>query len=249
MIEFTAKLADIPIHISALYPETQVFLRKYLCEEPAVFSVQIQDEDIDYEREKSVQESMITGCKPVTYPSPYLETLAVYRKIAEEMLDRDVLLFHGSAIAVDGEVYLFTAKSGVGKSTHVRLWREYFGSRAVMVNDDKPLLKMTEDGVMVYGTPWDGKHRLSNPIALPLKALISLGRDQYNHVEPTDAKTIFPILLQQSYTSQDPIRMTKVLSMLGHMGSHVALYRLGCNMEPDAARVAYEGMQRKDEEK
>jgi serine kinase of HPr protein (carbohydrate metabolism regulator) len=56
----------------------------------------------------------------------------------------DTFLFHGSAIAVDGVGYLFTAKSGTGKSTHARLWRELLGARAVMVNDDKPLLRVTE---------------------------------------------------------------------------------------------------------
>lgn len=52
-----------------------------------------------------------------------------YRKIAEKLVQYDVMLFHGSAVAVDGIGYLFTAKSGTGKSTHTRLWREYFGDR------------------------------------------------------------------------------------------------------------------------
>lgn len=247
MTEFTVKLADIPIRICALYPETKMFLRGYLCEEAEAFSVWVKEVDIDFERQKSLQDSIREGRKPVDYPASYLETLAVYRKIAEQMLDYDVLLFHGSAVAVDGEVYLFTARSGTGKSTHVRLWREYFGDRAVMVNDDKPLLRITEQGVIVYGTPWDGKHHLSTPIALPLKALVILNRDSYNHIEPTEVQTAFPILLQQSYHSPDPIRMMKVLSILERMGSLAEIYQLGCNMEQEAAKVAYEGMQGKDE--
>lgn len=245
MTEFVAKLADIPIAISAQYSETKEFLRDYLCDEPAVFSVRIENQDIEFEQEKSIQESVVLGQNPIAYPATYLETLAVYRKIAEQLLDHDVLLFHGSAIAVDGEVYLFTARSGTGKSTHVRLWREYLKDRAVMVNDDKPLLRMTDQGVMVYGTPWDGKHRLSNPIALPLKALVILKRDSHNHIEPIGIESAFPILLQQSYHSADPVRMTKVLSMLEHLGCQAKLYELGCNMEPEAARIAYEGMQGK----
>ena len=64
-----------------------------------------------------------------------METLAVYRKMA----DYDTVLLHGSAIAVDDEGYFFTAKSGTGKSTHARLWREMLGDRAVMINDDNRL--------------------------------------------------------------------------------------------------------------
>ena len=51
---------------------------------------------------------------------------------------------------------LFTVKNRTGKSIHTKFWREVFGERAVMVNDDKPLLKLTEDGVLACGTPWDG---------------------------------------------------------------------------------------------
>lgn len=75
------------------------------------------------------------------YSLSYLETLAVYRKIVTRLVFSDILLIHGSAIAVDGKAYLFTAPSGTGKSTHTRMWREYFKDRAVMVNDDKPLNK------------------------------------------------------------------------------------------------------------
>lgn len=246
MTEFTAKLADIPIAIAAQYPETKTFLRDYLCEEPPAFEVRIRPEDIEFEQEKSIQEAQRLGERPVRYSPAYLETLAVYRQIAEQILDYGVLLFHGSAIAVDGHVYLFTAKSGTGKSTHVRLWREYLGERSVMVNDDKPLLKITEQGVMVYGTPWDGKHHLSNPIALPLKALVILKRDSHNHIEPVKADAAFPALLTQSYCPKEPMRMIRVLSMLDCLGRQAELYELGCNMEPEAAKVAYEGMQAKE---
>lgn len=37
---------------------------------------------------------------------------------------------------------------------------------AVMLDDDKPLLRITKDGVIAYGTPWDGKHRLSESKAV-----------------------------------------------------------------------------------
>ena len=58
------------------------------------------------------------------YSDIYLETMAVYRKIENKMLDYDTILFQGPAVAVDGAAYLFTAKSGTGKSTHMRLRRE-----------------------------------------------------------------------------------------------------------------------------
>jgi hypothetical protein len=173
-----------------------------------------------------------------------LETLAVYRKICTELLKRDTLLFHGSVIAVDGEGYLFTAKSGTGKSTHTSLWRQEFGERAEMINDDKPLLKIAGDTVLVCGTPWNGKHRLGCNKIVPLKAICILERDTDNHIHRISAQEALPMLFQQSFRTGEPVGMVRLLDLLETIMSRTKIYRLGCNMNPEAARVAFEGMQK-----
>ncbi|MBR2555280.1 MAG: hypothetical protein IKE94_10500, partial [Aeriscardovia sp.] len=168
--------------------------------------------------------------------------LAVYRQIAEKMPAYDIVLCHGSAVAVDGQAYLFIAKSGTGKSTHTRLWRELLGERAVMVNDDKPLVHVTDAGAVVYGTPWDGKHHLSRNIDVPLKAVCILTRGAENRIEPVTPAEAFPMLMQQVYRPADPASLSKTLNLIEKLAASVSLWRLSCNMELDAARVAYEGM-------
>lgn len=208
------------------------------------FSIATTQSDIDFEREKSAREDTKEGIPIRQFSDAYLETLAVYRKIADHLLSCDTLLFHGSVIAVDGEGYLFTAKSGTGKSTHTRLWREYFGERAVMVNDDKPLLHITDSGVTAYGTPWDGKHRLSTNIAVPLKGICILTRDAKNHIEPVEPHAVYPLIVQQTNRSLSADGMKQTLSLIDRMLHVVPVYRLGCNMDIEAAKVAYEGMNR-----
>ncbi len=159
---------------------------------------------IDYEREKSAREDEIEGI-PTTrqFSDSYLEELAVYRKIAEEMINYDTVLFYGSVIAIDGIGYLFTAKSGTGKSTHTRFWRKYFRDRTVMVNDDKPLIKITDSSVTAYGTPYNGKHRLGSNIFVPLKAICILTRSAENHINKIIGKQAYPMMLQQVYRPAD----------------------------------------------
>ena len=210
----------------------------------SVTRIRITQSDIDFEREKSAGEDIKEGIPIRHFSDAYLETLAVYRKIADRLLSCDTLLFHGSVIAVDGEGYLFTAKSGTGKSTHTRLWREYFGERAVMVNDDKPLLRITDSGVTAYGTPWDGKHRLSTNTAVPLKGICILARDTTNHIEPVEPHAVYPLIVQQTNRSLSADGMKQTLSLIDRMLNVVPVYRLGCNMDIEAARVAYEGMNR-----
>lgn len=211
----------------------------------SVTRIRITQSDIDFEREKSAREDIKEGIPIRRFSDAYLETLAVYRKIADCLLSCDTLLFHGSVIAVDGEGYLFTAKSGTGKSTHTRLWREYFGERAVMVNDDKPLLRITDSGVTVYGTPWDGKHRLSTNIAVPLKGICILTRNAKNHIEPVEPHAVYPLIVQQTNRSLSADGMKHTLSLIDRMLHVVPVYRLCCNMDIEVARVAYEGMNRR----
>ena len=210
----------------------------------SVTRIRITQSDIDFEREKSAREDIKESIPIRRFSDAYLETLAVYRKIADCLLSCDTLLFHGSVIAVDGEGYLFTAKSGTGKSTHTRLWREYFGERAVMVNDDKPLLHITDSGVTAYGTPWDGKHRLSTNIAVPLKGICILTRNAKNHIEPVEPHAVYPLIVQQTNRSLSADGMKHTLSLIDRMLHVVPVYRLCCNMDIEAARVAYEGMNR-----
>lgn len=240
---FHIGLAGQVIKIEPFSRRLRSFCRDYLTDGPGAFSIRIEAKDIAFEREKAAREDAIEGIPPRRFSDAYLETLAAYRKIAENLLEYDTLLCHGSTIAVDGLGYLFTARSGTGKSTHTRLWRERFGSRAVMVNDDKPLLKVTGGGVLAYGTPWDGKHHLSENISVPLKAICILERSETNHIQPISGGEACPMLLQQIHRPAEADKLIKTLSLADALLKQVKFYRLGCNQEPSAAQVAYDGMQ------
>ena len=234
MITDRYEFAGKTVEVNSLHEAVHRYCAAYRTDAPADFSVTISQEDIEYERARE---------ETPGHADAYLEELAVYRKVSEKMPYYDTILFHGSVIAVDGAAYVFTAKSGTGKSTHTALWRRLFGDRAVMVNDDKPLLHVG-DVVTAYGTPYDGKHKLSNKIAVPIKAVCILERAEENSIVKITRSEAYPMLVQQAYRPVDIAAMQKTLSLIDKMVDSVDLYRLGCNMDPDAARVAYEGMNR-----
>lgn len=230
------------VRITSFYEDVHRLCRAYRTCGEAQISVEITPADIAYERERPDTVRLIEQRSAAVVHDGYLETLAVYRRLSEQIVFDDTVLFHGSAVAVDGVTYLFTAASGTGKSTHTALWRRYFGERALMVNDDKPLLHVTEQGVTVFGTPWDGKHHRSSNIALPLRAICVLTRSEENHIRPLTPREAYPYLLQQILRPRSADGLKKTLELLNTLCTKVPQYLLGCNMEPDAARVAYEGM-------
>lgn len=242
MFQGVYKFANHCICLKSIYEQVQLLCADYRTAEPAEATLSITPEDIDFEREAARLEHEKEGLPPADFTPEYLETTAVYRKMANLMLQWDVLLFHGSAVAVDGKCYLFAAKSGTGKSTHTRLWRKTFGERAFMVNDDKPLLHITEKGVQLFGTPWDGKHHLSRNTSCPLQALCFLERGETNRIKKADPSQMIKRLLTQSFIPKDFQLRLKALALLDTLCKQVPFYELHCNMDPEAAVVAYRGM-------
>lgn len=244
----TYLLAGVAVSIESVYDEVHRMCASYATTSDPVIHVATTMADVEEEGRLSDEERAAEGLPEYHFEPSYLETLAVYRRIADAMLERGVMLMHGSVIAVDGEGYMFTALSGTGKSTHVRLWRRLFGPRAVMVNDDKPLVRVTTDQgepldrPRVYGTPWDGKHHLSTNIDVPLRALVVLRRGEQNEIHPISVQEAFSTLLQQTYRREDALSTIRTMQLLSALSKRIGLYELHCNMDPEAARVAYEGI-------
>ena len=236
------QVAGMNISISGRSSLLAGYFRGYESNEPGRIQIAVDANDIVYEREKSLREDLLEGIKPREFPEEYLEFIAVQRKLSEIFFDYNILLFHGSVVAVDGEAYLFTAKSGTGKSTHTRLWREVFGPRAVMVNDDKPFLEIRDDHVVVHGSPWNGKHRLGENISLPLKAICILERGEENRIRSIRPREALTMLMQQSQRPQDRRKLPLYLDLVDKLSSRVSFYRMACNMDPSAAVIAYETM-------
>ena len=238
------KVAGCVFDVKATYDMVPRLLESFKDDGDPEMTIEILQEEIDHERELSLQMDPDTD-----YSDRYLESLALLRKLSIRLLQEDVLLMHGSAVAVDGEVYIFTAKSGTGKSTHARLWRELLGERVIMVNDDKPFLKFG-DKIMVCGTPWNGKHNLGTNTMLPLKAICLIEQAKENSIKEITFVDELPALIQQIYIpTKDANTAGKALELADKVFSGVKLYKLGANMEPDAAKLSYETMSGKVLEK
>lgn len=200
-------------------------------QEKPSFDISVTEEEVDRE-----------GVSEDEKYREYLESLALYRKLCEKMLDYDTFLFHCSAIEVEGKAYLFAAPSGTGKSTHTRMWREYFGEKAVMINDDKPLLKVRQDGIYVCGTPWNGKHHLDTNKIVPIQGICLLERGSENHIEKIAALDAYPGLYRQTYRPADREKMVRTLALLRQLTERVSIYRMQCTISQDAAIMAWNAM-------
>ena len=242
MAEFRLKIAGHTGTVTSLFESTPQYLKAYLTEETPEFAVTVTRENIAFEQAVLLEEAHRDGFKPRVFTDPFLERAAIQRAFAEFLFSYNTLLFHGSAIAVDGEGYLFTAHSGTGKSTHTRLWMQAFGNRAVMVNDDKPFLQLDEDRVWLCGSPWSGKHGLDANIRVPLKGLCILERGAENRIARISAAEALPMLQKQAYRPLEEHKETAFLQLVDRLSQAVPLWKMACNKTPDAAHIAFEAM-------
>ncbi len=242
MIKGTYKIAEHTFELVTQFEYTHKMCEGYKTDEKPAFFLETDSDDVFFEREKSDREAEYEGRKPTVYADDYLESLAVLRKLANILLDDGFLLFHGTSLALDGEGYIFTAKSGTGKSTHAHFWRKTFGERVVMINDDKPILKVTDGGVTVFGSPWNGKHGIGNNTSAPLKSLAILHRGEKNEVVATDKNEAFGMLLQQSYRPNDSVALAKLLPLIDKLAERVSLYKVYCNLDDITATEIFSGM-------
>lgn len=158
------------------------------------------------------------------------------------LIDFDGLMIHSSAVLYKDGVYLFSADSGTGKSTHTQLWLKAFGEEAQILNDDKPAIRIIDGKVYAYGTPWSGKTNLNVNTKAELKGICFIERGEKNEIQKVDAGQVIGDLLKQTIRPTDAQRMNKLLDNVNELLSHVSVYRMKCNMDVEAAHVAYEGM-------
>ena len=244
MAEFLLKIAGQTARVHALFESTPQYFRAYLTQDCPAFSITVTPEDLVFEQARLKEEALREGMRTRIFPDPFLERSVIQQKFAQALLHHDILLLHGSTVAADGKAYLFTAKCGTGKSTHTRLWRELLGSRAVMVNDDKPFLRITTEGVLACGSPWSGKHGLDNNITVPLSGICILERGTENRICPITVQEALPFL----YTQCDPPEDTNLFSHHRHLmetlAQRVPLWYMQCNKEIGAAQTAFDTMKK-----
>lgn len=170
----------------------------------------------------------------------YIETGASFYN---QLLNFDAMLLHASAVILDGWAYLFSAPSGTGKSTHTTLWRTVFGEeRALILNDDKPAIRLENGRFYAYGTPWSGKTDMNINRRVPLAGICMLGRGEHNEIEPFTGVEAIHDLMEQTLRPKDPAKLMKLLELVDKLFTEVPVWKMKCNMDPEAARVSYEAM-------
>ena len=230
---FKIKIAEQGLNIHAFNETTKRYCAGFLTDEEPDHTITMTEEDLKNESSNSNNGAVYVN----------EEISALYRKIADFLVEDGIVVFHGSAICVDNNGFIIAARSGVGKSTHAKLLEKYIGDSFKYINDDKPLLKVNDEEVTIYSSPWNGKERRGNNISAPLKAIIFLNRSETNTFRKIDNKEeIYIRMLSQIYLPKEKSKREKALNIADKLLKKINFYEINVNKDIESAKMTYEGI-------
>ncbi len=142
-------------------------------------------------------------------------------------------LLHTCGVAFAGRAWLFCGKSGAGKSTTARLWQ---AAGAVLMNDDRMVLRMINGVPHACSTPWHGTIGEVRAIDLPLGGVFQLEQARDNdavQLPPRERLHRLAANLIAPFHLREP--MQAILDTLAMVAESVPVHRL--RFTPDARAV------------
>jgi hypothetical protein len=225
---FRISIAGLTVEIDNKYGYVRALAKDYITEAAPDFAVSCTSAEIELESNG-------------IYSPEYSESIVIYRKIAEVLPRYGAVVFHGAVLASDSRAYAFTARSGVGKTTHIRLWKEAFGDKVSILNGDKPVLRVIDGKIYACGTPYNGKEGYGKQGVKLLSGIAFLERGEENSYSKISASEGLVRFMGQIYmNAENPLAMTRTLRFANKALSEIPLYEFKCNMDISAAEMAKE---------
>lgn len=143
---------------------------------------------------------------------------------------------HSTSILYREKAWLFSGHSGMGKSTHARLWEEAF--HTPILNGDLNLLGWKDEKPVIFGIPWCGTSEIYDTGCYPLGGITLLKRDKTNYtVELSACDQILLVdqrLISHSWTEA---QFDANLNLIKKLAPELLICNLYCTKDPEAAHV------------
>lgn len=150
-------------------------------------------------------------------------------------------VLHSSCISYRGQAVLFSAPSGTGKSTHTRLWKEFY-PETVIINDDLPALRILpnkagEEIPYAFGTPWAGKTQTNENISAPVRAVVFIRQAQENSIRRVSGSEAAFLIMQGVRKHVLEELMQASLDFAAGLLACVPAYELSCTISREAVEL------------
>lgn len=162
--------------------------------------------------------------------------LLMYLCLEKILLKHGALVLHSSHIRYDGRGIVFSAPSGVGKSTQAELWSRYAG--AVVMNGDRSVLRKEGEQWYVHGCPMCGTSGIHHSGKEPLHCIVMLCQGKENipvRVSPLQAfQMIYP---EVTISNWNVNHVDTSIQLLDDLIQNVPVWHYSCTRDENAVRT------------
>lgn len=223
---FLIKIANIPIQINNKYAYVKQQCVDYHTKEAPVLIIEATHEEILNEQNGQ------------SFDLDYCESLAIYRKICQSLINNKIFLFHGALIDYQNKGILFTGKSGSGKSTHTNLWKDVYRDEVRIINGDKPLVAYSNGRFTGFGTPWNGKENIGLNDSVNIEAIVTIKQDSVNEIRRLNTSESLNILMNQLLFPQKENGNEILIQLIKKIIKIIPIYELRCRISNNAVILA-----------
>ena len=202
---YEVTLANEIIRYSFLFPETRKFFY------PCISRSEETEYDIKVEEERFLH---FKNVYPDYASNALIENHALIGLTSRELLKRNGCVFHSCAFIHDGYCWLLTGPSGVGKTTQFMNWFDVYPEEITILSGDKPILKMENNGLMVYPSPWNGKECISTMNSAPLAGVIYLKQGDHNDLHLLKPERGIKKILYQFIVNPETSEQVKTMAAM-----------------------------------
>ena len=150
------------------------------------------------------------------------------RALEKHLLNKNSFILHSSSILVNGKVILFSAPSGVGKSTQATLWNNY--RNVEILNGDRNIISISQEGsIKVFGFPFCGSSNVNKNFDYPLKAIVILSQNKVDCIEDlTEIQKFIKIYSELTINVWNKEYINKIIELTKILLNSVKICHLKC---------------------
>ena len=152
------------------------------------------------------------------------------------MLREQRLIFHSACVETIHGGILFTGPAGAGKSTQADLWIKH--RDAFLINGDRPILSVDENGWKAWGSPYAGSSRCYVNKCCNVKAIVRVVQDSENKVVRLKGSrafsTVFSGVTVNDWSREDVCMASELVIQLINA---IPVYEMHCTKTEEAIEI------------
>jgi len=135
-------------------------------------------------------------------------------------------ILHSFAFVHEKKAYCFAGVSGAGKTTMAKLFRQKF-PKAIILSDDRVIIRKKGDEFYAYGTPWHGDGKEWSASSAKVEQIFILNHGEKNSLKPLNKMDALSALLIRSFpTLYHALGMENTLDVFADLVQEIPVYSL-----------------------